>query len=84
MNTLETFFLCDGCQSAESVARRLAGFLSTAKRTIDISIYSFKLSPELRDIVSGALHEREKAGVSIRIRHTRLPPSESVSLLSPK
>ena len=69
MDTLETYFLCDGCQKAESVARRLARFISTARHTIDISIYSFKLSPDLRDIVSGALHEREKAGVSIRIAY---------------
>ena len=69
MDSIEVFFLCEGCQPAESVAHRLAGFLSTATQTIDICIYSFKLSPELRDIVASALTERAKAGVDIRIAY---------------
>ncbi|MEO6457390.1 MAG: phospholipase D-like domain-containing protein [Chloroflexia bacterium] len=69
MDTLETYFLCDGCQTAESVARRLADFISTARRTIDMCIYSFKLGPEVREIVAGALQERERAGVKIRIAY---------------
>ncbi|HUP28280.1 MAG TPA: phosphatidylserine/phosphatidylglycerophosphate/cardiolipin synthase family protein [Chloroflexia bacterium] len=69
MDDLEVFFLCDSCQRAESVAHRLADFLSRAQKSIDISIYSFKLSPALSDIVAGALRERQKAGVTIRIAY---------------
>lgn len=69
MDTLETYFLCDGCQSPESVASRVAAFISSATSTIDMSIYSFKLTSPLRDIVVAALREREMAGVSIRIAY---------------
>lgn len=69
MSDIETYFLCEGCQPPEDVARRLADFIRTATQTLDISIYSFRLRPELRDIVASALYERQEAGVKIRIAY---------------
>ncbi len=69
MDGIEPLFLCDGCQQARSVADRLARFLSTATRSIDIAIYSFCLDEETRDIVLAALQERAANGVKVRIAY---------------
>lgn len=69
MESIEPVFLCDGCQSAVSVATRLAGFLRSALHTIDIAIYSFCLDEEARDIVLAALQERAAQGVVVRIAY---------------
>jgi phosphatidylserine/phosphatidylglycerophosphate/cardiolipin synthase-like enzyme len=68
-DNIEVSFLCQGCQSAESVAQKLANFISQATRTLDISIYSFFLGEATRQIVVGALEERANAGVAIRIAY---------------
>lgn len=69
MDDIETYFLCQGCQTAESVGQRLAAFFQTAKKTIDISIYSFSLAPATKNIVVSALRERQDAGVQVRITY---------------
>ncbi|MDQ3706984.1 MAG: phospholipase D-like domain-containing protein [Chloroflexota bacterium] len=69
MDDIETFFLCQGCQTAEEVALRLADFFRTARKSIDIAIYSFSLCPESRQIVHDALHEQMRAGVRVRIAY---------------
>jgi phosphatidylserine/phosphatidylglycerophosphate/cardiolipin synthase-like enzyme len=68
-DTIETYFLCEGCQSGETVARKLASFFSEARHTIDICAYSFHLEAEYRDILVAALQEREQAGVQVRIAY---------------
>jgi phosphatidylserine/phosphatidylglycerophosphate/cardiolipin synthase-like enzyme len=68
-DTIETHFLIAGRQTADDVARRIAAFVSQAKETIDIAIYSFSLCPEQRDIILDALNERAAAGVKIRIAY---------------
>lgn len=69
MDSIETIFLVQGEQTPESVAERLAGFVSQARQTIDICIYSFSLCPEPREILLSALRERAEAGVTIRIAY---------------
>ncbi len=64
---IETYFLCQGCQTSEEVARRLASFFGTARRSIDIAIYSFSLCPEAREVIYDALHACARAGVDVRI-----------------
>ena len=49
-DTIEIFFLCQGCQTAESVAEKLAQFISTATKTLDVCIYSFNLCDRVCDI----------------------------------
>ena len=68
-DTIQVEFLCEGSQTAISVANRLAGFFHLAQRTLDISIYSFSLCPDAHDIVVNALRERANAGVAIRIAY---------------
>ena len=68
-DSIDVMFLCQDCQSAETMAERLARFIRTATKTIDICIYSFHLCPGPRDIVLQALHERRRAGVKIRIAY---------------
>ena len=79
-DTIETIFLCQGCQTGESVAQILAAFLREARQTIDFCAYSFHLLDECRDIVVGALQERERAGVRVRIAHDA---GESQALFPP-
>src|SRR5687768_5612713 len=69
MDTIAPYFLCEGCQSGENVARSLATFLGEARHTIDICAYSFHLRDEYRDILVDALQERERAGVRVRIAY---------------
>jgi phosphatidylserine/phosphatidylglycerophosphate/cardiolipin synthase-like enzyme len=69
VDDIETYFLCQGCQTPEEVAHRLADFFRTARRSIDIAIYSFALCPESRTIVYDALHEQLNAGVKVRIAY---------------
>jgi phosphatidylserine/phosphatidylglycerophosphate/cardiolipin synthase-like enzyme len=69
IDTIEVFFLCEGCQTDIDIAKRLAAFLSQARETLDISAYSFSLCPEPKGIVLAALQERAQAGVNIRIAY---------------
>jgi phosphatidylserine/phosphatidylglycerophosphate/cardiolipin synthase-like enzyme len=66
-SSIETYFLTAGSQTADDVANRIAAFISQAKETIEIAIYSFSLCPEQRSIIVNALQERANAGVKIRI-----------------
>jgi phosphatidylserine/phosphatidylglycerophosphate/cardiolipin synthase-like enzyme len=68
-DTVETYFVCQGCQTDIDVAKRLAAYLSQAKETLDMTAYSFSLCPEPREIVLAALQERAEAGVQIRIAY---------------
>jgi phosphatidylserine/phosphatidylglycerophosphate/cardiolipin synthase-like enzyme len=69
VDDIETYFLCQGCQTSEEVAHHLADFFRTARKSIDIAIYSFSLCPEPRQIVHDALHEQMQAGVRVRIAY---------------
>jgi phosphatidylserine/phosphatidylglycerophosphate/cardiolipin synthase-like enzyme len=68
-DTIETYFLCQGCQTGEEVARKVAAFLEEARETIDVCAYSFTLCHEYRDILVAALKRRERAGVRVRIAY---------------
>jgi phosphatidylserine/phosphatidylglycerophosphate/cardiolipin synthase-like enzyme len=49
------------------VANRIAKFISEARTTLDIAIYDFRLGDEAAAIIVGALRERAKNKVAIRI-----------------
>ena len=57
---IQISFLCEDCQSSEDIATKLAGFVSQATQSIDISIYSFNLCPEPRDILEKALRAAKR------------------------
>lgn len=81
MGSLEVLFLEGGAQPAESVARWLADIIGMARSTIDLAIYDCHLEGESADIFLGALHERVRAGVALRILYNEprtLPPEGGV------
>jgi phosphatidylserine/phosphatidylglycerophosphate/cardiolipin synthase-like enzyme len=78
-DTIEIFFLCQGCQSAESVAERLAQFISSATKTLDVCIYSFNLCDKVCDIVTQAIQERAKVGVTVRVAYDAGTQHDSVA-----
>jgi phosphatidylserine/phosphatidylglycerophosphate/cardiolipin synthase-like enzyme len=49
------------------VANRVAKFISEARTTLDIAIYDFRLGDDAAAIVTGALRERAKNNVTIRV-----------------
>ncbi|MGA7733358.1 MAG: phosphatidylserine/phosphatidylglycerophosphate/cardiolipin synthase family protein [Chloroflexia bacterium] len=73
-DSIETSFLCAGCQTSKDVAEKLASFLSQATESIAIAAYSFNLCPEERDVILAALKARAQAGVSIRIIYDQANP----------
>lgn len=81
MSTLKVLFLEDGGQTAESVSRWLASIVSAARVSINLAIYDCHLEGESADIFAGALHERARAGVALRILYNEpraLPPEGEV------
>ena len=68
-DSIETFFVCQGCQAGVDVAKRLAAYIAQARETLDMTAYSFSLCPDTRDIVVAAFRERSEAGVKIRIAY---------------
>jgi phosphatidylserine/phosphatidylglycerophosphate/cardiolipin synthase-like enzyme len=77
MDDIETYFLCQGCQTSEEVAKRLADFFRTARKSIDIAIYSFSLCPEPREVIHAALHEQMAAGMRVRIAYDQKAGKDS-------
>jgi phosphatidylserine/phosphatidylglycerophosphate/cardiolipin synthase-like enzyme len=82
MGPLKLLFLEEGAQTAESVARWLADIVVTARVRIDLAIYDCHLEGKAAEILVGALHDRERAGVAIRIvyNQARMPPPGGVVL----
>src|SRR5215831_8197780 len=73
---------------ANSVASRIARFIGQAQATLDIAIYDFRLNGEPASIISEAIRDRVKAGVTVRIlfdatnnREQHLSPAEAPVLL---
>jgi phosphatidylserine/phosphatidylglycerophosphate/cardiolipin synthase-like enzyme len=64
---INVFFLSQGDQTAESVMGRLTDFISAAKESLDFAIYDMRLSDSLKQMFAGALQDRAKNGIRIRI-----------------
>ncbi|HEX6508736.1 MAG TPA: phospholipase D-like domain-containing protein [Chloroflexota bacterium] len=62
-------FLGDGRQTADSVAAELAGFVASAKRSLDIAIYDCALTGDVAATIAHALQRATDAGVKIRIAY---------------
>jgi len=75
-DTIAAYFLAEGEQTGEQVANRLVAFIAEARQTIDIAVYDFRLSDPLKAIVAGALEERARAGVRIRIAYDGDKPEQ--------
>jgi phosphatidylserine/phosphatidylglycerophosphate/cardiolipin synthase-like enzyme len=58
-----------GGQTALDMARRVAGFLGEARRSLDLALYDVRLPGEPGDIVAGALRAAAGRGVAVRIAY---------------
>src|SRR5579863_3003838 len=67
MGDLNVLFLEDGAQPAATAASWLAAILARARKSLDLAIFDFHLDGEAESILMGALHERVRAGVRLRI-----------------
>ena len=80
MGALKVLFLEDGAQTAESVAQWLADIVVTARISVDLAVYDCHLEGDSADILAGALRDRARAGVTVRILYNQPPalPQEGV------
>src|SRR5712691_5553369 len=66
---IEARTLTDGGQKPSDVAALLAGFLGEARKSLDIAIYDFALSPGVEGPVLGAVRDASARGVAVRIAY---------------
>jgi phosphatidylserine/phosphatidylglycerophosphate/cardiolipin synthase-like enzyme len=66
MAAIDAFTLTDGGQTAESVARRVAGFIAAARTTLELALYDVRLPAPVGTIVADEL--RAAAGRGVRVR----------------
>jgi phosphatidylserine/phosphatidylglycerophosphate/cardiolipin synthase-like enzyme len=59
--------LTDGGQAAGEVAGRLAEFLGTARRSLDIAVYDFDLEQASARVVAGAITDAAARDVAVRV-----------------
>jgi phosphatidylserine/phosphatidylglycerophosphate/cardiolipin synthase-like enzyme len=66
---VDVLTLTDGGQSAESVADRLAEWLSGAKKSLDLALYDIRLPGSPGDLVAATLRDARARGVEVRIAY---------------
>jgi phosphatidylserine/phosphatidylglycerophosphate/cardiolipin synthase-like enzyme len=66
---IEVHTLEPGSQTALEMATRVAGFLSEARRSLDLALYDVRLPDEPGDIVADALRAAAGRGVAVRIAY---------------
>jgi phosphatidylserine/phosphatidylglycerophosphate/cardiolipin synthase-like enzyme len=64
---IELRTLTDGGQPAVAIAKEIAGFLDTARRSLDLAHYDFHLGPETAAVVREAIVGAHARGVAVRI-----------------
>ena len=62
-----THTLTDGGQAPADVARLVAGFLESARTSLDLALYDLALPPAESDLVTGALVAAKRRGVRVRL-----------------
>jgi phosphatidylserine/phosphatidylglycerophosphate/cardiolipin synthase-like enzyme len=67
MGSIDVITLTDGGQSAEDVARRVAGFLHPARSSLELALYDIRLPDPTGSIVADQLREAEGRGVATRL-----------------
>jgi phosphatidylserine/phosphatidylglycerophosphate/cardiolipin synthase-like enzyme len=67
MGSIDVFTLTDGGQSADDVARRVAGFLHPAKATLELALYDVRLPDPTGSIVADELKAASARGVTTRL-----------------
>ncbi len=66
---VELHTLSPGAQTAIDMARRVAGFIDGARRSLDLALYDVRLPGEPGDLVAQALRDAAGRGVEIRIAY---------------
>ena len=66
---VELHTLSPGGQTAIEMARRVAGFVDGARRSLDLALYDVRLPGEPGDLVAQALRDAAGRGVEIRIAY---------------
>jgi phosphatidylserine/phosphatidylglycerophosphate/cardiolipin synthase-like enzyme len=83
--------LTDGGQESLEIANLIAGFLSAARRSLDLAQYDFHLGPETAAVVGGAIKDAAGRGVAVRLIYdvghrnpipVPPPPEPDVELIS--
>jgi phosphatidylserine/phosphatidylglycerophosphate/cardiolipin synthase-like enzyme len=67
MAAIDVFTLTDGGQSADDVAKRLAGFLHPAASTLELALYDVRLPDPTGSIVADELRGASSRGVATRL-----------------
>jgi phosphatidylserine/phosphatidylglycerophosphate/cardiolipin synthase-like enzyme len=67
MTPIDVFTLSDGGQTADEVARRLAGFLHPTKSTLELALYDIRLPDPTGAIVADELRGASSRGVATRL-----------------
>ena len=66
---VELHTLSPGGQTAIEMARRVAGFIDGARRSLDLALYDVRLPGEPGDLVAQALRDAAGRGVEVRIAY---------------
>jgi phosphatidylserine/phosphatidylglycerophosphate/cardiolipin synthase-like enzyme len=83
--------LTDSGQQPLEIARLVAEFVGTARRSLDLAQYDFNLGQETREVVAGAIRDAAGRGVAVRILYNvdhenpipvPPPPEPDVELIS--
>jgi len=64
---IELRTLTDGGQTALEIAELAAGFLSRARKSLDLALYDFDLEQETAKLVASALLDAKARGVAVRL-----------------
>jgi phosphatidylserine/phosphatidylglycerophosphate/cardiolipin synthase-like enzyme len=64
---MEVHELTDGGQTAEQVAAWLAGFLRSARQTLELALYDIRLPGAVGDTIAGELRAASERGVAVRL-----------------
>jgi phosphatidylserine/phosphatidylglycerophosphate/cardiolipin synthase-like enzyme len=71
---IELTTLTDGGQRAAEVARRIAGFLSEAERTVDVAVYDVRFETDAGGLVLASLLAAQQRGVAVRLLYNVAHP----------
>ena len=71
---IELHTLTDGGQRAADVARRIAGFLTDATRSLDIALYDVRFETDAGALVLAALLDAAQRGVAVRLLYNVAHP----------
>jgi phosphatidylserine/phosphatidylglycerophosphate/cardiolipin synthase-like enzyme len=64
---IEVITLTDGGQSAEQIAKRVAGFMQPARESLELALYDVRLPDPVGSLVADELRAADERGVKVRL-----------------